>query len=518
MDLPAVIARDPDLALIDELAHTNAPGVEHEKRYEDIRDVLDAGIDVYSTVNVQHLESLNDQVAEVTGIRVRETVPDSVLERGRRGRADGPDAGGADPASARRQDLQARAHRGGAQQLLQDREPGGAARGRAAPGRPGRREPSGSCTRRCRRRATSGWSRPSVPQAVNERLLALVEPYPGSQRLVRRAWRSAQRLGAELDLLWVQAAAARRSTPDQERSLAALRELASVLGANLLVEESDDVPATIARVGEERGTTYVMMGQARNAAGPGSTSQTAAAAHHGGAARSRRARRRRSISRHQRGAFVSGRDRGDRRAADRSRDRLVAAAARARCRAGRAARRRCARFCFPFTIFGDLGPRARGGDAAGAGRERDPDAGLPVDGAAAPAGRCADGQAVLGRDAGARRDRAARRARGRRGRLAREPRAHRARRAAQAARGQEEFDRVVVPAAAQGQSGFKEDDVAWLLEHVPAEVVILRPGPEDRRSGRQPAGEPAPRRHRPSTAAPVPRAACDFMPSSLARR
>ena len=67
MDLPAVLARAPELCLIDELAHTNAPGLEHEKRYEDVRDVLEAGIDVYSTVNVQHLESLNDQVTQLTG-------------------------------------------------------------------------------------------------------------------------------------------------------------------------------------------------------------------------------------------------------------------------------------------------------------------------------------------------------------------------------------------------------------------------------------------------------------------
>ena len=79
MDLPAVLARRPELALIDELAHTNAPGVEHHKRYEDVAAVLDAGIDVFSTVNVQHLESLNDQVAELTGVRARETLPDAVL-------------------------------------------------------------------------------------------------------------------------------------------------------------------------------------------------------------------------------------------------------------------------------------------------------------------------------------------------------------------------------------------------------------------------------------------------------
>src|SRR6202035_2647973 len=79
MDLPAVLARKPELCLIDELGHTNPPGVEHEKRYEDVRAVLEAGIDVFSTVNVQHLESLNDQVAELTGARVRETIPDAVL-------------------------------------------------------------------------------------------------------------------------------------------------------------------------------------------------------------------------------------------------------------------------------------------------------------------------------------------------------------------------------------------------------------------------------------------------------
>ncbi|HKE81473.1 MAG TPA: sensor histidine kinase KdpD, partial [Solirubrobacteraceae bacterium] len=69
MDLPAVLRRAPDVALVDELAHTNAPGLEHHKRYEDIEDLLDAGIDVLSTLNVQHLESLNDQVAELSGVR-----------------------------------------------------------------------------------------------------------------------------------------------------------------------------------------------------------------------------------------------------------------------------------------------------------------------------------------------------------------------------------------------------------------------------------------------------------------
>src|SRR5262249_17491288 len=81
MDLPAILIRAPEICLIDELAHTNAPGVEHPKRYEDVDDVLAAGIDVLSTMNVQHLESLNDRVDELTGVRVRETIPDAVLAR-----------------------------------------------------------------------------------------------------------------------------------------------------------------------------------------------------------------------------------------------------------------------------------------------------------------------------------------------------------------------------------------------------------------------------------------------------
>ena len=81
MDLDAVLRRRPKLVLIDELAHTNAPGSRHPKRYMDVEELLESGIDVYTTLNVQHLESLNDVVARITRIRVRETVPDSVIDR-----------------------------------------------------------------------------------------------------------------------------------------------------------------------------------------------------------------------------------------------------------------------------------------------------------------------------------------------------------------------------------------------------------------------------------------------------
>jgi two-component system sensor histidine kinase KdpD len=104
-------------------------------------------------------------------------------------------------------------------------------------------------------------------QALGERLLALVEPYPGAQRLVRRAWRSAQRLGADLDLLWVRRPGT--LSDEQDRSLTALVQLASLLGARMIVEESDELAQTIAAVARRQRTTYVLMGRARPRRGIG---------------------------------------------------------------------------------------------------------------------------------------------------------------------------------------------------------------------------------------------------------
>jgi two-component system sensor histidine kinase KdpD len=81
MDLDAIVARRPQIALVDELAHTNAAGSRHPKRYLDVEEILNSGIDVYTTVNIQHIESLNDVVAQITRVRVRETVPDEIFDR-----------------------------------------------------------------------------------------------------------------------------------------------------------------------------------------------------------------------------------------------------------------------------------------------------------------------------------------------------------------------------------------------------------------------------------------------------
>ncbi len=265
MDVQAILSRRPELCLIDELAHTNAPGTEHAKRYEDVEEILAAGIDVVSTLNVQHLESLNDHITELSGIRVRETIPDAIL-----GRADEvvlidltPEAlldrlraGKIYPseridaalnnffrienlAALREVALRQVAEEVGAKRLTTELV--------------GAREETLAA---------------DAPQAVGERLLALVEPYRGAQRLVRRAWRSAQRLGADLDLLWVRAPG-QHLAEDNERSLVAIRQLASVLGARMIEEESDDLAATVVDVASRRGTTYILVGRSRPARGLG---------------------------------------------------------------------------------------------------------------------------------------------------------------------------------------------------------------------------------------------------------
>src|SRR3954470_22180987 len=248
MDVDAVVRRAPELALIDELAHTNAAGMRNEKRYEDINEGLEAGVDVISTVNIQHLESLNDAIAELTEIRVRETFPDSVLEladevvlvdlspealqeRLRAGKIYPRDRAEVALQNFFRADKLSALRELALREVAEDVE--------------------------SRRQATV--LDPLSQQAVAERVLVLVTPEPRSQRIMRRAWRSAERLAGELDVLWVQKPG-RKPTEDEQVSLAALRRLAVILGGHFLEEEGDDLVATVRRVVVERGITYVVVG------------------------------------------------------------------------------------------------------------------------------------------------------------------------------------------------------------------------------------------------------------------
>ncbi len=248
MDVDAVIRRQPELALIDELAHTNAPESRNRKRFEDIEDVLEAGINVISTVNIQHLESLNDSVFELTGVRVRETFPDRILDE-----ADevvlvdlAPEA------------LQERLLAGKVYPLPQvERALANFFRtdNLSALRELSLREVAEDVEKRRHPVVLDSLSQ----QAVAERVLALVEPQPKSQRIVRRAWRSAQRLGSEIDAVWVRRPG-QQPTSEEATQLAALRRLASVLGVHFLEVEGDDLVETVRRLAHERGSTYIFVG------------------------------------------------------------------------------------------------------------------------------------------------------------------------------------------------------------------------------------------------------------------
>jgi two-component system sensor histidine kinase KdpD len=262
MSLPAILAREPELCLIDELAHTNAPGLEHEKRYEDVQDVLDAGIDVFSTVNVQHLESLKDQVAQLTGARVRETIPDEVLSsadevvlidltpealiaRLRAGKVYPHERVPAALNNFFKIENLAALRETALRQVAEDVEVKRLIR-----------EPSP-----VRRRDEEGLPRAEEagPQPIAERLLALATLAPHSELVIRRAWRSAQRLDAELDVLVVRPPG-RPPSPEDRRRLEELRRLTAMLGARLRVEEGEDVASVAIRVARTLGSTYVLMG------------------------------------------------------------------------------------------------------------------------------------------------------------------------------------------------------------------------------------------------------------------
>ncbi|MGN6430229.1 MAG: histidine kinase [Gaiellaceae bacterium] len=248
MDVDGVVKRAPALALVDELAHTNAPSMRNEKRYQDIDEILAAGIDVISTVNVQHLESLNDAIFELTEVRVRETFPDRILdeadevvlvdltpeelqERLRTGKVYSPERAEIALENFFRYENLAKLRELVLREVAEDVE--------------ARRQPDAL--------------EPLSQQAIAERVLALVEPQPKSQRILRRAWRSAQRLGADIDAVWMHPNG-RQPTPEEQTQLAALRRVASLLGVHFLEERGDDLVETVRRVARERGSTYIFLG------------------------------------------------------------------------------------------------------------------------------------------------------------------------------------------------------------------------------------------------------------------
>jgi len=251
-DLDAALTRKPEIVLVDELAHTNAPGLRHAKRWQDVEELLAAGIDVYSTVNVQHLESLNDVVAEISGVVVRETVPDEVLARAddvalidlppdellvrlRQGKVYVPQQAAYALERFFRRDnlvvLREIALRQTADRIHEDVEV-------------------------ARRSAAA-----KVPWPTYERLLVCVGSSPTSAKVVRAAKRLADRLDAPWVALHVETAqAARMNAADRQRLHQHLR-LAESLGAEIVQVSGADVVSELLQYADGRNVTKIVVGK-----------------------------------------------------------------------------------------------------------------------------------------------------------------------------------------------------------------------------------------------------------------
>ncbi|HTP78253.1 MAG TPA: sensor histidine kinase KdpD [Rhizomicrobium sp.] len=221
MDLDAILQRKPKLVLVDELAHTNAPGSRHPKRHMDVEEILANGIDVYSTLNVQHLESLNDVVAQITGVRVRETVPDSILDR-----ADDVELIDLTP-----EDLIQRLKEG---KVYVPEQAERAIRSYFMPGnltalrelalRRTAQRVDAQMVDYMRAHAIQG------PWEASERVLVCVSDRPGGAALVRYARRLADRLRASWTAIYVETSRTQRLSEEERDRVAAALRLAEQLG------------------------------------------------------------------------------------------------------------------------------------------------------------------------------------------------------------------------------------------------------------------------------------------------
>ena len=249
MDLDAVLARRPQVALVDELAHTNVPGSRHAKRWEDVMEILDAGIDVITTVNIQHLESIADAVEKMTGTQVRERVPDWIVRK-----AAQIELVDSSPESLRRRMLhgniypkekvpQALTHFFRTDNLIALREL--ALRFLAD-------ESEEELLEHLRRQHAN------VVWETSERLVVAVTAAPGTDGIVRRASRMAARVKAELHVLHVvDGDGGRRSDTEQ---LALLRQLATDVGAHWHEVQADDPSQALLDFARENQITQIVVG------------------------------------------------------------------------------------------------------------------------------------------------------------------------------------------------------------------------------------------------------------------
>lgn len=252
MDIDAVLARKPALALVDELAHTNAPESRHPKRYMDVEELLAAGIDVYTTLNVQHVESLNDVVAQITRIRVRETLPDSVLDR-----ADEIEVVDITPADLIQRLREGKVYvRDQAQRALKHYfSPGNLTALRELALRLTAQRVDAQMLNYMKARAISG------PWATAQRLLVCVSESPFSAQLVRRTRRIADELKASWIALYVETPRHQRLGEVERDRIADTLRLAETLGAQSITVPGERMAADIVAFARANNVTQIVLGR-----------------------------------------------------------------------------------------------------------------------------------------------------------------------------------------------------------------------------------------------------------------
>ncbi len=252
MDLDAILARHPALAVVDELAHTNAPESRHPKRFNDVQELLDSGIDVYTTVNIQHLESLNDVVAQITGVRVRETIPDGILDR-----ADEVKLIDLSP-----EELIQRLREGKvyvpqqAERALRNYfRPGNLTALRELALRETAEHVDEQMQAFMRAHAVAG------PWAVTERVMVAVGGGALSERLVRAARRMAERRGAPWLAVFVETPRFHQLPEAERERVAKVLRLAQQLGAEPVTIPGRDVADELIRYARQRNVSEIILGK-----------------------------------------------------------------------------------------------------------------------------------------------------------------------------------------------------------------------------------------------------------------
>ena len=248
MDVDAIIARKPAVAVIDELAHTNVEGSKHRKRYEDVIEILDAGIDVLSTMNVQHIESMTPMVRSITGVTVRETVPDWVMQR----------VNEIVLADLTPEALRHRMERGDIYPVER------AERALGHFFRPGnlialRELALRQVTQVVDRGLESYLEKEREEQpGVRERSAVCISSNPAAQYLIARGWRMAQAISADFVVLYVDIGV--DGNPQDQRTLRHNIEFAENLGAEVVKLKGDKVSETVAKYVREKHVTQVVFG------------------------------------------------------------------------------------------------------------------------------------------------------------------------------------------------------------------------------------------------------------------